>query len=123
MPWGNYIPHSLSDTYQVKEIYLANKDDGFSYHFHKLVDEIWYIKKGKVRVFIEEFQEDVDEGAVFLIPKRSRHSLINIGISEVIIIETQIGIIDNNDVYRLKDKYGRSELLCKICYFLYLLRN
>lgn len=30
MPWGHYILYTLSETCQVKEIYLANKHDCFS---------------------------------------------------------------------------------------------
>lgn len=116
MPWGHYILYTLSETCQVKEIYLAIKHDCFSYHFHKLVDEIWYIKKGHVRVVIGEFCGDAEEGEVFLIPKECKHSLINIGVSSAIIVELQIGIIDSNDVFRLEDKYGRASLLKESCH-------
>ena len=115
-PWGYYILHTLSEVYQVKEICLANKQDCFSYHFHKLVDEIWYIKKGHVHVVIGEFSGDAEEGKVFLIPKGYKHSLINIGTSNAVIVELQIGRIDHNDVFRLEDKYGRANLLRNSCH-------
>lgn len=112
MPWGYYVQHILRNEYQVKEICLIEKGSCFSYHYHSLVDEIWFIKKGEVHAKIGQRECDYCEGALFLIPKGTYHRLYNIGMSPAVILEIQIGKIDNDDVHRLEDIYGRAD--CRI---------
>lgn len=107
MPWGYFIQHVLTDNYQVKEIHV-NPNSCFSYHYHKLVNEIWYIWSGNVRSIIGKNENDYTSGELLLIPKGTIHRLYNTGQEQAVIFEIQIGNIDKDDIHRIQDEYGRA---------------
>ena len=109
MPWGYFIRHVLTDNYQVKEIHIE-PNSCFSYHYHKLVNEIWYIWSGNVHSIIENEEKDYSHGGLLLIPKGTIHRLFNTGNEQAVIFEIQIGNINKDDIHRIQDEYGRANI-------------
>lgn len=112
MPWGYFIQQVLTENYQVKELHLEPNSCS-SYHYHKLVNEIWYIWSGNVRTIIGKEEKDFSNGGLLLIPKGTIHRLFNVGQEQAVIVEVQIGNITNDDIYRVQDNYGRENDLYK----------
>ena len=64
--------------------------------------------KGKGKFDIGGKHFEGNENKNFFIPKREIHSIENTGKSKLIIIEIQTGTkLDEDDIVRLKDLYGR----------------
>ena len=107
MPWGYFIQHVLTENYQVKEIHVE-PNSCFSYHYHELANEIWYIWSGNVHAIIGKTEKDYTSGGLLLIPKGIIHRLYNKGQEQAIIFEIQVGNINKEDIHRIQDEYGRA---------------
>ena len=80
------------------------------YHNHR--SEHWIIVQGKCQVQIDDTLQNLEEGDYVYIPKLSVHRIKNISKKlKLIFIEVNIGdYIEEDDIVRLDDKYGRTRL-------------
>ena len=106
-PWGYYLNLNEDEGYKVKKI-VVNPGSKLSLQKHQHRSEHWIISKGTAKV--ENGDETVivkEKGAVF-IPQQNIHRVENIGDTPLHIIEVQFGdILEENDIERLEDDYGR----------------
>src|SRR4030043_556622 len=99
-PWGNY-----KITKQTK-IITDNPYSKLSLQYHNNRDEEWEILEGKCEIRIGNTISLAKKGDKYFIPRLRRHRIItNEGL--VKILETSTGIIDEDDIVRLEDDYGR----------------
>lgn len=108
-PWGGFIKFIDNKRCTVKIHYLK-KGESFSLQFHKLRGEFWYLISGKIIVTIgkniKQLKKKVlKEGEYIFFPKKSLHR--GKGIKGSIILEISLGKFKENDIIRIKDKYGR----------------
>ena len=75
---------------------------------HRFRSEHWAIAIGTGRVTLDESIRDVRPGDALFIPVGGVHRIENTGDEDLIIIETQLGRCEEDDIIRLEDDYGRS---------------
>lgn len=106
-PWGTYTSLKQEDGYQVKRItVLPGQKLSLQYH-HKRAEH-WVVTKGIALVQIGEDEFETGSGEYCFIPVGEKHRLTNIGDTELVLIEVQVGnYLGEDDIVRLEDIYGR----------------
>ena len=76
---------------------------------HKHRDEEWIVARGTARVTVGEDILEIGRGESASVPRTIKHRIENISeIDPLEIIEVQIGdYIDEEDIERIEDDYGR----------------
>ncbi len=107
-PWGTYATLKHEDGYQVKRITVA-PGQKLSLQYHLKRAEHWVVTQGKAIVQIGEEEFETGPGEYRYIPLGEKHRLTNIGDSELVLVEVQVGsYLGEDDIVRLDDVYGRS---------------
>lgn len=106
-PWGSYTILEDGERYKIKRI-VVNRGETLSLQMHHHRSEHWVVIKGTARVTIGEEIKFIHENESIYIPKSTFHRLENPGKVPLEIIEVQNGeYVDEDDIVRLDDKYGR----------------
>ncbi len=107
-PWGNYTVIQKEANYLVKRIEVL-PGESLSLQSHEHRSEHWTIISGMAQVQVDDTSHNLTQNQSIKIPRKAKHRLTNLGESPLIIIEVQLGdILDENDITRYKDKYGRA---------------
>ncbi len=106
-PWGSYTNLLEEDYTKVKKIVIkSGESPSYQYHFKR--SEIWIIVKGIAEVKIDDNISTHVIGDIITIPKEAKHQVKNIGETDLVFIEIQLGeYFGEDDIVRLDDKYGR----------------
>lgn len=106
-PWGRWEVLEIGNHYCVKRIdVLPAARLSLQLHHHR--GEDWMIVEGRGVVERNGEQIAVAPGAHVHIPQGATHRIANIGDSVLTFIEIQQGeLLDENDIVRLEDDYGR----------------
>ena len=106
-PWGSYTVLDKKTNYLVKRIEVL-PSESLSLQSHNHRSEHWTVVLGVAQVQIGETLQTLNANQFIEIPKGAKHRLTNIGESTLVIIEVQLGDkIDEDDITRYEDKYGR----------------
>ena len=106
-PWGNYISVVEGDRWQVKRIEVK-PGASLSLQMHHHRTEHWIVVSGTAEVEIDSEKFLIGENKSICIPLGSTHRLSNPGKIKLILIEVQSGAyLKEDDIVRIKDKYGR----------------
>ena len=106
-PWGRYdILHETEGS--KTKIIKINPKQRFSLQYHNKRDEYWVIVKGSGIVTLGILEKKVSVKDIVKIPKKMAHRAQAYD-SGLEFIEVQIGEVDENDIVRLEDDYGRVE--------------
>ena len=107
-PWGNYTVLQKEANYQVKRIEVF-PGESLSLQSHDHRSEHWTVVIGSAEIQVNETSQILKGNQSIEIPQGAKHRLANPGESPLVIIEVQIGDkIDENDIIRYEDKYGRA---------------
>ncbi|WP_191057492.1 phosphomannose isomerase type II C-terminal cupin domain [Geminicoccus harenae] len=107
-PWGRWEVLDTGATHAVKRI-TVKPGAKLSLQRHKHRAEHWVVGQGKVRVTRDEDSLVLIAGQAVYLPLGCVHRMENIGDVDLVIIEVQIGEnLDENDIERLEDVYGRT---------------
>ena len=108
-PWGNYESIDIGLRYQVKRITVyPGRTLSLQKHYHR--SEHWIVVKGTAIVTRDDMEMMIKEDQSTYIPLGSVHRLENPGKVDLEIIEVQTGsYLDEDDIVRLEDVYGRLE--------------
>ena len=107
-PWGSYQVLENTESYTLKKI-IVNPGRKLSLQSHKHRSEHWIIAEGKAEIIIDEKVLIVGANESVIIPKGSKHRLTNNQNTKLIIFELWFGdILDEKDIVRYEDIYGRS---------------
>jgi mannose-6-phosphate isomerase-like protein (cupin superfamily) len=106
-PWGTWEVLAVGDRYTVKRIVVAaGQRLSLQYHHHRSED--WMILTGLGEVERDGVRETFATGAHVHIAVGTRHRIRNAGQEPLAFIEIQSGdVLDENDIVRLGDDYGR----------------
>lgn len=107
-PWGTWEVLEASDNYCVKKIRVT-PGNILSLQLHHHRSEHWIIVEGEAVVTLgdEKLVKKADESVY--IPAETKHRIQNNTSSDMVFIEVQTGEnLDENDIVRLEDKYGRA---------------
>ncbi|MEY8200438.1 MAG: mannose-1-phosphate guanylyltransferase/mannose-6-phosphate isomerase [Colwellia sp.] len=106
-PWGKYDSIDNGERYQVKRI-TVNPGAKLSVQMHHHRAEHWIVVTGTAKVTNGEKTYLVTENESTYIPIGQVHALENPGVIPLEMIEVQSGsYLGEDDIVRLKDKYGR----------------
>ena len=107
-PWGTYATLRQEDGYQVKRITVA-PGQKLSLQYHHKRAEHWVVTQGQAIVQVGDEEFETGPGEYRYIPLGEKHRLTNIGDTELVLVEVQVGdYLGEDDIVRLDDIYGRS---------------
>jgi mannose-6-phosphate isomerase len=106
-PWGYFEVLSEAPDHKVKRI-VVEPGGILSLQRHKLRAEHWFIVSGSGKATVNGKECPVHTGSAVDIPQGATHRMENTSTDTLIIIEIQTGTyFGEDDIERLKDKYGR----------------
>jgi mannose-1-phosphate guanylyltransferase / mannose-6-phosphate isomerase len=107
-PWGTFEILCKGPGYQAKILIVLPKGR-LSLQTHKHRDEQWIIARGTAKITIGKEQKELGKGEAATVPRTVAHRIENISeIDPLEIIEVQLGdYIDEDDIERIEDDYGR----------------
>jgi len=107
-PWGSHDTIVDSPEYKLKQLFV-NPGAKLSLQYHHHRSEHWVVASGTASVQLGEKEFDLNEGEYIFIPQTEKHRISNNTQSGLIIIEVQCGkILEESDIVRLEDSFGRS---------------
>ncbi len=105
--WGTYTILESGLNYLIKRIEVR-PGEALSLQSHEHRSEHWTIVSGNADIALDDNTFQLKSNDSITIPQKSKHRLGNPGETPLIIIEVQIGtLLDENDIKRYEDKYGR----------------
>jgi len=106
-PWGNYTTIGEGEKWQIKLIEVK-PNASLSLQMHNHRSEHWVIFNGTALIEKDGKKEILVENQSTFIPVGCKHRLSNPGSIKLEIIEVQSGTyLDENDIIRFEDSYGR----------------
>ena len=105
-PWGRWEEYLNETGYRVKRI-IVHPGQRLSLQRHQKRSEHWVIVAGVGTFTLDDSVTEVRAGDTVFIPVHGIHRIENPGNENLIIIETQLGVCDEDDIERLEDDYGR----------------
>lgn len=106
-PWGRWEILAVGNGYACKRI-TVKPGGKLSLQLHHHRDEHWTIVEGNALVTCGEEQTHVGPNTHVFIPKETAHRIENPENIDVVFIEVQQGDqLDEDDIVRLEDIYGR----------------
>lgn len=107
-PWGSYEDLDKGDGFHVKRLIIKpGASISLQRHFHR--SEHWVVVRGEACVIRDDEEYVLRQNESTDIPCRAVHKLTNRGEEDLVIVEVQTGDwLDESDIERLKDDYGRS---------------
>ena len=107
-PWGNYRILSQLPGHIVKRI-TVDPGRALSLHRHRHRSEHWLVKDGVASIRRDGETCTLKAGQSIDIPVDATHSLANEGNEPLVVIEVQMGErLEEDDIMRLSDRYGRA---------------
>ena len=106
-PWGHWVVLDLGEAYITKRI-TVNPDTRLSLQYHHHREEIWICVGGKGVATIGDDELPLSVGQIVHVPRTAPHRLTNNNDAPLVIVEVQLGeTLDENDIVRLEDDFGR----------------
>lgn len=106
-PWGAWEVLAAGDGFVVKLI-TVKPDQKLSLQWHHHRSEHWIITKGAGEVTLGDDIIPVSADSTVFIPKTIHHRMTNPNDETLEFIEIQVGsILDESDIERIEDVYGR----------------
>ena len=105
-PWGQFDQFTQSEVVTVKVLSLnPNASLSLQYHNHRV--EFWKVISGHPLVTIGEDKINAEPGNEFRVENLQIHQL-EAPNDDVQVLEIAYGNFDEEDIIRIKDKYGRA---------------
>jgi mannose-1-phosphate guanylyltransferase len=106
-PWGSYRTLVEGVGFKVKKI-TVNSGAKLSTQRHQYRAEHWVVVSGIADIYIDQQTHTLTHDQSCYIAAKQIHSLANTQQVPLIVIEVQTGaVLDENDIERFDDKYGR----------------
>lgn len=108
-PWGTYEVLYDGEECKVKKI-IVDPGQSPSYQYHHKRSESWTVVSGEGECTIDDTPRSVKCGDTITVPVGVKHTIMNTSDSvPLVFIEVQTGsYFGEDDIVRLKDKYGRA---------------
>jgi mannose-1-phosphate guanylyltransferase/mannose-6-phosphate isomerase len=111
-PWGSYTVLDVGGGFKIKLVEVK-PGCSLSLQLHKKRSEHWVVVEGKARIVKGKKSYCVNSNESTFIPVSCIHRLTNVGSCTLKIVEVQTGdYLEEDDIVRLKDDFGRSDI-CK----------
>lgn len=107
-PWGTWEVIDCGNGFCVKHI-VVNPGGILSLQLHHFRAEHWVIVSGKATITLGDEIISKNAGESVFIPVETKHRIQNTSDEPMAFIEVQVGDnLDENDIVRFEDKYGRA---------------
>ena len=107
-PWGTWEVLDAGEHFCVKKI-VVNPEAILSLQLHNFRAEHWIIVEGQAIVTLGDEKLVKNANDAIFIPLETKHRIQNDSDADVVFIEVQAGdSLDENDIVRLEDVYGRA---------------
>ncbi len=107
-PWGAWRVIDVGEGFAVKRI-TVNAGERLSLQLHNGRHEHWTVVAGRARVQVGEDEVELSANQSVHIPVETKHRVTNPGSEPLVLIEVQVGDdLDENDIVRFDDEYGRA---------------
>lgn len=106
-PWGSFELFTCNEKSTVKLLHVA-KGKRLSLQYHTKRSELWKVVAGEVSVNLNSTTVILRKGHSITVPVGAIHRIQ--GIEDSIILEIAFGVFIENDIIRLEDDFGRSEV-------------
>ena len=107
-PWGTWEVLDCGENFCVKKIKVI-PGGKLSLQLHHHRDEHWIIVEGQAIVTLGDEKLVKNANDAIFIPLETKHRIQNDSDADVVFIEVQAGdSLDENDIVRLEDVYGRA---------------
>lgn len=106
-PWGSFQVVMLGPGYWVK-LLCVTPGQRLSRQVHQHRDERWLVLEGHGLAEAATGVHPIGPGMETRIPRGTPHRLTNTGTEPLLILELAYGEVDENDIRRLSDDYGRA---------------
>lgn len=107
-PWGRWSVIAAGQRFVVKQI-VVKPGGRISLQRHRWRDEHWVVVEGTAEIVIDGETRSLGENDSIFISAGSTHRLGNPGTDDLTVIEIQYGQrLEEGDIERLEDQYGRS---------------
>lgn len=104
-PWGWFETIQEGEKYKVKKLFIK-KGCRISLQSHEHRDEHWVVINGFGTVEVNDTERFIGIGGHVFIPKKHKHRIT--ANKDLEIIEVQMGVCDEKDIFRYEDDYGRN---------------
>jgi mannose-6-phosphate isomerase len=109
-PWGSWRVVDEGAGYKVKRIEVRPQQR-LSYQTHAHRSEHWFVVQGVATCTVDGETVELMTGDALDIPVGAAHRISNRHDEDVIVIEVQRGgYLGEDDIVRLQDDYGRTEV-------------
>lgn len=106
-PWGRWEVIAAGNDYVCKRI-TVNPGGKLSLQLHHHREEHWVVVEGRALVTLADQRREVGPNSHVFVPIETAHRIENPDTTPVVFIEVQQGDqLDENDIVRLEDIYGR----------------
>lgn len=106
-PWGTYTVLEEGPRFKIKRIEVK-PGASLSLQLHHHRSEHWIVVSGMAKVVNSDYELFVNTNESTCIPAGHKHRLENPGVINLVMIEVQSGeYLDEDDIVRFDDKYGR----------------
>lgn len=106
-PWGSFTVIDKGDNHVIKKI-VVDPFRRTSLQYHNKRREVWLVVEGEGLCYQDsENILPLYPGQELVIDEKEHHRIINTADTPLVIIETQYGECDEEDIVRLEDDYGR----------------
>jgi len=104
--WGSFKVLLDEEYVKVKKI-VVNSGKRLSLQLHTKRDEHWLVVEGFGTLELNGQSIDISSGDSFDIKKYQTHRVRASGLNDLVIIETQTGVCQEDDIIRIEDDFGR----------------
>ena len=107
-PWGSYTVLEESGVYKIKRV-TVRPSQKLSLQLHHHRSEHWVVVSGTAEVELDGETRLLRKGESTFVKSGVKHRLRNPGVIPLEVIEVQLGeYLEENDIVRFEDDYGRS---------------
>ena len=105
-PWGYFETYYKSSKLMMKRL-VVNPGQRLSLQSHENRKKYWVVEEGIAHAILNGHHLTILPGESIEVPKKKKHRLCNPGDKMLVVAETGWGDIDEEDIMRYEDDYGR----------------
>ena len=104
-PWGEELWITDEKPSMVK-VLTVKPGEALSLQYHHHRDEYWHVISGDGDAVVGAETVRLTAGTDCFVPRETKHRLSGGG-HDLVVLELSFGDVDENDIVRLEDRYGR----------------